>query len=151
MELKKKLVDILKSKGQTIAIMESCTGGGLANEITNISGASEVFEFGAVTYSNKSKIMLGKEKMNETIEKYSVYSKETAEVMAEAIATLANSTFGIGITGQLEKKTNEVDFSIYNSNDKSFDTVHLTLADIDRKDNKIVIINQIIERLLKVV
>lgn len=39
--------------------MESCTGGGVANAITNIEGSSRVFMFGAVTYSNEYKIKMG--------------------------------------------------------------------------------------------
>ena len=45
----KEIVLRLTKKGKTIATMESCTGGALANAITNISGASEVFKFGAIT------------------------------------------------------------------------------------------------------
>ena len=50
----KKLTDLNK----TIATMESCTGGGVANSITNIEGASEVIKFSAVTYSNEFKIKI---------------------------------------------------------------------------------------------
>ena len=51
-EIIKKLTELSK----TIATMESCTGGAVANSITNIEGASLVFKFGAVTYSNEYKI-----------------------------------------------------------------------------------------------
>ena len=54
-EIIKKLTKLDK----TISTMESCTGGGLANAITNIEGASEVFKYGAVTYSNEFKIKMG--------------------------------------------------------------------------------------------
>ena len=52
----KEIIEILKQKNETISTMESCTGGGVANKITNIEGASEVFSFSAVTYSNDFKI-----------------------------------------------------------------------------------------------
>ena len=51
----KEIIEILKQKNETISTMESCTGGGVANKITNIEGASEVFSFSAVTYSNDFK------------------------------------------------------------------------------------------------
>ena len=50
-----KLVKILKNKNKTISVMESCTGGMFASEITNIEGASDVFKLGLVTYSNEFK------------------------------------------------------------------------------------------------
>ena len=141
------LIGKLKTGNQTIAIMESCTGGGLANSITNISGASDVFEFGAVTYSNKAKIALGGEKMKKAIDSYSVYSKEVAETMAEAIVKFTSTTYGIGVTGQLGLNNSEVYFSIYDSTKKTYDSVHLSLEELERQENKAIIINEIIERL----
>ena len=55
----KKIVLELIKRGETIATMESCTGGGVANAITCIEGASEVLKFSAVTYSNQYKIKMG--------------------------------------------------------------------------------------------
>jgi len=146
----KELIKMLKSNSQTISIMESCTGGGLANAITNISGASEILEFGAVTYSDQAKVSLGGSEMQSTIDLYSVYSKQTAEAMAKTIAKLTKSTYGIGITGQLEPELNQVYFSIYESSNEEYDTVHLSLEDVGRAENKEIIINKIIERLLEV-
>ena len=69
-EVVQKLIKLNK----TISTMESCTGGMLASTITNVEGSSEIFKFGAVTYSNEYKIKLG---VNiDVIDKYSVYSKE---------------------------------------------------------------------------
>ena len=67
----KELVEKLLDLGKTISTMESCTGGGVANAITNIAGASEVLKFSAVTYSNEFKIKMGVS--SEIIDKYSVY------------------------------------------------------------------------------
>ena len=84
----KKIVNDLKKKEITISTMESCTGGGIANEITNISGASEVFKEGFVTYSNEAKIKHGVPEV--LIEQYTVYSPEVAVGMAKAAKELGD-------------------------------------------------------------
>ena len=113
-----------------VAVAESCTGGMLSSEITNIDGSSDVFNVGLVTYSNNWKEYFGVNK--ETIETYTVYSINVAKEMAKAVSNFAKSDWGIGITGQLGKKDlknnsdnlNTVYFSIYNkNNDKYFDYV----------------------------
>ena len=98
----KEVVLKLKEKNKTIATMESATGGYIVNAITNVEGASDVIRYSAVTYSNEYKIKMGVKK--ELINKYSVYSKEVAENMAYNIALFANSNYGIGITGKLNKE-----------------------------------------------
>lgn len=95
------IITILKDKKQTLATMESCTGGSLAGTITNIPGASDVFHYGAVTYANAFKIKMGVPE--ETIATYTVYSMETAEAMAKAISEYSDADYGIGITGKLGK------------------------------------------------
>ena len=56
----KHLSELLISKGLTIAVAESCTGGALSSSLTSISGASSYFNCGFITYSNNSKVqMLG--------------------------------------------------------------------------------------------
>lgn len=63
------IVRSLKEKHKTISTMESCTGGGIANAITNIEGASEILKFSAVTYSNEFKIKMGvDEKQSKSIQ-----------------------------------------------------------------------------------
>ena len=54
----KKLIKILKKKKLTLSVAESCTGGLLSSYITSIPGSLNVFEFGLVTYSNKSKFKI---------------------------------------------------------------------------------------------
>ena len=98
----KRVVDRLCKLKKTIATMESCTGGGVANEFTNIPGASEVIRFSAVTYSNEYKIKMGVPAS--TIDQYSVYSMETAIDMSHAISKFADSDYGIGVTGKFCKK-----------------------------------------------
>lgn len=89
----------LIEKNLTIATMESCTGGGIANEITNISGASTILRECYVTYCNEAKIKLGVPA--EIIEEYTVYSREVAICMAKAAKKQAGSDIAIGVTGQL--------------------------------------------------
>lgn len=95
------IVKILTKQNKTISTMESCTGGALANAITNIPGASEILKFSAVTYSNEFKIKMGVPK--EIIDTYSVYSIETAIEMSKKISEFTNSNYGIGITGKLNR------------------------------------------------
>ena len=97
----KRVVDKLKEKNKTISTMESCTGGGVANSITNIEGASEVLKFSAVTYSNEYKIKMGVSE--NIINIYSVYSIETAREMSKNISIFSNSNYGVGITGKLNR------------------------------------------------
>ena len=98
----REIIKILTEKNKTISTMESCTGGGVANAITNIEGASEVLKFSAVTYSNEYKIKMGVD--SKVIDKYTVYSMETADEMSKNITKFADSDYGIGITGQLNRK-----------------------------------------------
>lgn len=101
--LTKSLIKKLKKKKLYLAIMESCTGGGLANAITNIPGASDVFKGGFVVYSNQEKIARGVPK--ELINEYSVYSLEVALAMAyRAIKEIKGTQIGIGVTGSLSRK-----------------------------------------------
>lgn len=144
------IVKLLIKNNKTISIMESCTGGGVANAITNIEGSSEVFMFGAVTYSNEYKIKMGVSR--DIIDKYSVYSMETANEMSKNISLFTNSNYGIGITGRLNRidkynpygKDNIVYISIYDSdNDKYYNSI-VEATCIGRIENKELIINKII-------
>ena len=96
-----RIVKRLIEREETISTMESCTGGALANAITNIPDASKVIKFSAVTYSNEFKEKMGVSK--ELIDRYSVYSSEVACDMAKKISLFTNSTYGVGITGKLKK------------------------------------------------
>jgi len=147
----KKIILKLIDKKMTLSTMESCTGGGVVDAITSIERASEVLRFSAVTYSNEYKIKMGVDK--NIIDKYSVYSKETAREMALNIAKYANSDIGIGITGKLNRadinnnygKDNEVFVAIYYDN-KYYD-MKIDVDKKTRKLNKLVVIDKIIEKL----
>lgn len=88
----------LKKRHWYIGIMESCTGGAVANLITNIPGVSDVFKSGLVTYSDEAKIKAGVDQ--KIIKTYGVYSIEVAEEMARKI----EGEVGIGVTGNLPGK-----------------------------------------------
>lgn len=91
-------VKLLAEKGLKAATAESCTGGMVSEKITNVSGASNVFDCGVCSYSNeiKNKI-LGVNK--ETLNSLGAVSEETASLMAVGIKNLANSQIGISTTG----------------------------------------------------
>ncbi len=92
------LVRLLAGRKQTVAIAESCTGGFLANEITNVPGVSKVFVAGCVTYSNEEKIRaLGVSR--ESIKQFGAVSAQIATEMAEAVRKRTNATYGIATTG----------------------------------------------------
>ena len=81
-----------------LAIAESCTGGHISNAITNISGASKVFERGIICYSNNSKIAF----LNvdpDKIDQFGAVSEIVAKQLAYNIRVLSNVDIGIGITG----------------------------------------------------
>lgn len=89
---------LLTESGRTIAVAESCTGGLLANKLTNVSGSSAYFERGVVTYSNQAKMSLLGVPEN-TLETHGAVSAETAEAMAAGIRRLAGTDFGVSTTG----------------------------------------------------
>ena len=82
----------------TLAVAESCTGGYISNMITNVSGASNVFELGIVCYSNSSKINLLNISPDFLIQ-YGAVSEIVAKHLANNVRILSNVTIGIGITG----------------------------------------------------
>lgn len=153
----KEVVDKLIKKNQTIATMESCTGGGVANEITNIEGASEIISFSAVTYSNDFKVKMGVNQ--ETIDKYSVYSMEVAHEMSKSISDFTSSDYGIGVTGKINRSDpanlygsdSTIYISIYEKEKDKYNDIVLEAKDMDRKRNKEYIIGNIIEKLKEII
>ena len=149
----KEIVDLLTLRKETIATMESCTGGFIVNEITNIPGASNVLKFSCVTYSNEYKIKMGVSKS--VIDEYSVYSINTAIEMAKAICKFSSATYGIGVTGQLNRKDPNNDSNdyrmvyvcIFNSNTGDQKTITLESLDDRVKSKKKICL--VIESILK--
>lgn len=89
---------LLKERDLRIATAESCTGGGLSDRITNISGSSVYFERGVVSYSNAAKVELLKVDEDLIKEKGAV-SQEVAMQMAEGIKSISGADIGISLTG----------------------------------------------------
>ncbi|WP_299437695.1 CinA family nicotinamide mononucleotide deamidase-related protein [uncultured Aquimarina sp.] len=89
---------LLASRGQFLAVAESCTGGKIAQSITTRSGASSFFKGAAVTYATQSKTdILGVHE--DLIKKFTVTSAEVAEAMALGVKTRFNSDYSIATTG----------------------------------------------------
>ncbi|MEE9201783.1 MAG: nicotinamide-nucleotide amidohydrolase family protein, partial [Dehalococcoidia bacterium] len=89
--------ELLTQKGLTLATMESCTGGLLANYITDVPGSSRYFKGGAVAYTNEMKVALGVPR--ELIEEHGAVSPQVAEAMARAARERLGGDVGVGITG----------------------------------------------------
>ncbi len=92
-----KLTKLLIEKHLTITTMESATSGQIASLITDTQGSSAVLKGALIAYSNEAKISFGVPA--ETIEKYSVYSCQTAEAMALACSNTFGADIGIGVSG----------------------------------------------------
>jgi len=90
--------ELLSSQCKSLAVAESCTGGLLAKDITDIPGASEYFKCGWVTYSNTAKIeLLGVD--TETTERYGAVSEQVAKQLAYNARRLAGADYAIATTG----------------------------------------------------
>ncbi len=88
----------LKKNKKTLAVAESCTGGLIGHRLTNISGSSEYFLEGAVTYSNEAKqARLGVDPA--LIQTHGAVSEQVASAMAEGIRQRAGTDFGLAVTG----------------------------------------------------
>lgn len=87
----------LERRGETLAVMESCTGGLLASMITDTPGSSTVFRGGIVSYATEIKEQFGVPA--EIVRAFGVVSVETARAMALAVRERLGASIGIGITG----------------------------------------------------
>ncbi len=89
---------LLKTRGETLATAESCTGGNIAHRFTAMPGASEYFKGGVVAYSNEVKMaLLGVDP--ESLNHYGAVSQSVAEQMAEGVRRATGATYGISTTG----------------------------------------------------
>lgn len=92
------VVRLLSAAGKTLTVAESCTGGYVANRLTNFPGASQVFDSGLIVYSNESKMrLLGVSPA--TLQKHGAVSENTAQEMAEGARRIAKTDYAISITG----------------------------------------------------
>jgi len=97
-KLSQKIVKLLSKKRIKISFAESCTGGLLSSSITSISGSSKIFNFGLVTYSNKSKMSILKVP-KKTIMKFGAVSYETCLYMVKNLNKISKSNISLSITG----------------------------------------------------
>ncbi|MEI6614719.1 MAG: competence/damage-inducible protein A [Chrysiogenales bacterium] len=92
------IVDGLKKRKLTLAVAESCSGGGLGNQITNVTGSSEIFLGGVIAYANSLKTsLLGVPE--DILKKHGAVSKQTAQAMAAGVRRLCGADIGLAITG----------------------------------------------------
>ena len=124
---------------QTLALAESCTGGTIANRITNVPGASAVFLAGLITYSNEAKQkFLGVRA--ETLAAHGAVSEATAKEMADGARRQTGADYAISVTGiagpgggTLEKPVGTVWIGIASANGV---TAHRRLNAFDRETFK---------------
>lgn len=96
--LEQAVVQSLIEAGQSLAVAESCTGGLLGHRITSVSGSSEVFLGGVISYSNALKeALLGVPRS--VLETHGAVSEPTARAMAEGVRQRLGSWWGVGVTG----------------------------------------------------
>ena len=152
-----KVVKRLIELNKTISTMESCTGGSVVDAITNVEGSSEILKFSAVTYSNEFKIKMGVS--SDVIDKYSVYSMETAMEMSKNISLFTNSDYGVGITGKLNRvdkanlygEDNVIYVSIYIKEKNDYCNFSLKAIKPNRRENKELIVKEIENKLLEII
>jgi nicotinamide-nucleotide amidase len=124
--LEEVLVQLLTKKKQTLAIAESCTGGLLANRITNVPGSSAVLLAAYICYANEAKIdILGID--SKLIEEHGAVSEPVAKAMAEGARKRARSTYALATTGVAGPSGG--------SEEKPVGTVYVALA--DESDTKV--------------
>ncbi|HVO51126.1 MAG TPA: competence/damage-inducible protein A [Thermoanaerobaculia bacterium] len=113
---------LLRAKGKTLALAESCTGGLLAGRLTDVAGSSDYFLGAAVTYANAAKTDLAGVSA-ETLERYGAVSEETAREMALGARLRFGSSIGVSVTGIAGPGGG--------TPEKPVGTVHLALDDAD--------------------
>ncbi len=96
--LESAVLETLRTRGQTLAVAESCTGGGLGERITSVPGSSDVFVGGVISYANAVKQgLLGVKEV--TLKAYGAVSAECACEMAEGARHVFGSDWAVSITG----------------------------------------------------
>ena len=92
------IVQELKDRKLTLAVAESCSGGGLGNQITNVPGSSEVFLGGVIAYADNLKTgILGVPE--EVLKKHGAVSRQTAKAMAAGVRRVCGADIGLAVTG----------------------------------------------------
>lgn len=92
------IVKLLIANNKTVAVAESCTGGMISSSLVSVSGVSECFAEGYVTYANEAKIKNVSVSPN-TLAQFGAVSEETAGEMARGVRQRAGADFGLATTG----------------------------------------------------
>tara|TARA_B100000427_G_scaffold328418_1_gene341465 strand:- start:737 stop:1225 length:489 start_codon:yes stop_codon:yes gene_type:complete len=101
LSLAEMIATTMHSKGLTVSVSESCTGGFISTFFTSVSGASRFFKGSITTYSNASKNQF-LDVSNHDIDTYGVVSKEVVKAMASNIRLKFNTDYGLATTGYVE-------------------------------------------------
>jgi nicotinamide-nucleotide amidase len=118
-DLPELVVARLKARGERVAVAESCTGGLLAELVTRVPGASEVFDLGVVAYANDMKAaILGVPEV--LLAEHGAVSEPVARDLAEGARRVGRATWGLGVTG--------IAGPTGGTPEKPVGTVHLALA-----------------------
>ncbi len=96
--LEEVLVSLLKEKNMTITTVESCTGGMLAAQIINVSGASSVMNEGFITYANEAKETYARVS-KDTLDEFGAVSYQVAMEMAQGVAKKTGANVAVSVTG----------------------------------------------------
>ncbi len=92
------VVECLKAAGKSVATAESCTGGGIGQALTSVSGSSSVYLGGVISYTNPVKEnLLGVS--SQILEEKGAVSAETAAAMASGVRELLKADYGVSVTG----------------------------------------------------
>jgi len=89
---------LLRQRNALLAVAESCTGGLIADLLTNVPGSSDYFVFSAVTYSNQLKMKI-LDVNARTIDRYGAVSEQTAKEMARGVRQVSGATYGLSVSG----------------------------------------------------
>jgi nicotinamide-nucleotide amidase len=90
--------NLLRARNATLAVAESCTGGLIADLITDVAGSSDYFVFSAVTYANQAKAnVLGV--APEILDRHGAVSEKTAKEMARGAQRISGATYGLATSG----------------------------------------------------
>ncbi len=88
----------MRARQATLAVAESCTGGLIADLVTDVPGSSDYFVLSAVTYANQAKIkILGV--ASGILDRHGAVSEETAKEMARGVRRISGATYGLATSG----------------------------------------------------
>ncbi len=148
------VADLLRERGATVATCESCTSGLLAGRLTELSGSSDYFPGGLVTYANEAKTALAGVPA-ELIGRVGAVSEEAAEAMADGARAALGATIGIGITGiagpdggSRDKPVGTVCFCVADARGRLTRRVRLPGGRFDVRDRSTTVAMHLLRRLL---